>query len=107
PPLLTDDPAEHRGKARAGAAAPSRKSGAAGPAEPAEAALDPRQGADLAGIPGDAPPDARVEAQHGLRRGGLPAYRRVLEGKARDGDDSGRGLHATLHLLPCRDPPSR
>ena len=69
--------------------------------------MDPRQGADLAGIPGDAPPDARVEAQHSLRRGGLPEYRRVLEGKARDGDDSGRGLHPRLHLLQCRDRPPR
>jgi len=34
-----------------------------------------------------------LQLQHGVRGGGLPQYRRVLEGEARDGDDFGRGVH--------------
>ena len=87
--------------------APSREGGAAGQSEPAEAAVDPGQGAGLAGISRDAAADARARPAHRLRGGGLPEYRRVLEGEARDGDDPGRGLHPRLHLLQCRDRAAR
>ena len=34
--------------------------------------------------------DAQIRPAHGVRRGGLPEYRRVLEAEARDVDDPGR-----------------
>ena len=48
-----------------------------------------------------------LEAEHRLRGGGLPEYRRVLEGEARDRDDPGRRLHPRLHLLQRRDRAAR
>ena len=87
--------------------APPRKGGAARQSEPAQAAVDPGQGAGLARIPRDPPADARAQPAHRVRRGGLPQYRRVLEGEARDGDDPRRGLHPRLHLLQCRDRAAR
>ena len=86
---------------------PSRKGASARQSGAAQAGLDPRQGADLAGIPRNAPPDARAQAQHGLRRSGLPQYRRVLEAEARHGDDPGQRLHPRLQLLQCGDRPAR
>ena len=40
---------------------------------------------------------------HGLRGGGLPEHRRVLDAEARDGDDPGRHLHPRLRLLQRQD----
>ena len=39
------------------------------------------------------------EAHDGVRGGGLPQHRRVLEEEARDFHDNGRDLHAGLRLL--------
>ena len=52
-------------------------------------------------------PDARAQAQHRVRGGGLPEHRRVLEAEARDGDDPGRRLHPRLRLLQRRDRQAR
>jgi lipoic acid synthetase len=51
--------------------------------------------------------DARAEAHDGVRGGGLPEHRRVLEAEARDHDDPGRDLHAGLRLLQRRDRQAR
>ncbi len=48
-----------------------------------------------------------LRAQHRVRGGGLPEYRRMLEAEARDGDDPRPGVHARLHVLQCRDRPAR
>ena len=42
---------------------------------------------------------ARARAAHGVRGGGLPQHRRVLEQAPRHHDDHGRHLHAGLRLL--------
>ena len=83
--------------------APSREGAPAGQSHPAQAGLDPRAGAQLAGIRRDQAADARVRPHHGVRGGGLPEHRRVLEEEARDLDDHGRHLHAGLRLLQRQD----
>ena len=47
--------------------------------------------------------DAPAQPRHGVRGGGLPEHRRVLDQEARDGDDPGRHLHARLRLLQRQD----
>ena len=46
--------------------------------------------------------DAPVRPRHGVRGGGLPEHRRVLEAEARHLHDHGRHLHAGLRLLQRR-----
>ena len=73
------------------------------PPEAAQARLDPGQGADQRRLRRDQGADAPAEPRHGLRGGGLPQYRRVLDQEARDGDDPGRHLHPGLRLLQRED----
>ena len=47
------------------------------------------------------------QAAHGVRGGGLPQYRRVLDQAPRHHDDHGRHLHPRLRLLQCQDRPAR
>ena len=88
-------------------APPSGKGASAGPAGLAQARLDSRQGAGLAGLSRDAADRARERPAHGLRGGRLPQYRRVLGEKARHFHDHGRHLHAGLRLLQRQDRAAR
>ena len=73
----------------------------------AQARLDPRARARLAGLPRDARDRPRAWPGHGLRGGRLPEYRRVLVEEARHLHDHGRHLHARLRLLQRRAPACR
>ena len=82
---------------------PPGKGAPAGPACPAQAGLDPGQGAGLAEMGRDEPHRAREQARDRLRGGRLPQYRRVLGEEARHLHDHGRHLHAGLRLLQRED----
>ena len=69
----------------------------------AQARLDSRQGAHFQGLWRDARADAQPQSEYGLRRGGVPQHRRMLDQEARHGDDPGRRLHARLRLLQRQD----
>ena len=101
PRSVRHDPAHrHRRRARrARPAAPSREGAPAGPAGRPQAALDPRQGARLAGLFRDAEPRARAQARHRLRGGALSQHRRMLGQAPRDLHDHGGDLHPRLRLL--------
>ena len=77
------------------------------PQDHPQARLDPGQGAELGGLPRDPQADARQAPAHGLRGGGLPEYRRVLDPEARDRDDPRRHLHPRLRLLQRQDRPAQ
>ncbi len=70
---------------------------------PAQARLDPGQGAGQRRLHGNQGADAPAQPRHRLRGGGLPEYRRVLDQEARDGDDPRRHLHPRLRLLQRQD----
>ena len=72
-------------------------------APPAQARLDPRQGAGQPGLCRDQAADARPQPRHGVRGSGVPQHRRMLDQEARHGDDPGRHLHARLRLLQRQD----
>ena len=77
-------------------------------ASPAGSQRKPRTGSRVKaptsrGLPRDPQADARPRPAHGLRGGGLPEHRRVLDAEARDGDDPGRHLHPRLRLLQRQD----
>jgi hypothetical protein len=70
---------------------------------PAQARLDPRQGADVSAGYAATRELMRAQPRHGVRGSGLPEHRRVLDQEARDGDDPGRHLHPRLRLLQRED----
>ena len=72
----------------------------------AQARLDPRQGAGVEGLRGDARDRARERPAHRVRGGRLPQHRRVLGEEARHLHDHGRHLHARLRLLQRQDRPA-
>ena len=92
---------------RTAAAAPSGEGAPAGQPDPAQARLDPGQGAQPSGLPRDPRPDARQRPRHGLRGSRLPQHRRVLVAAPRHHDDHGRHLHPRLRVLQRRHRPAR
>ena len=88
-------------------AAPSREGAPAGQADAAQAGLDPGAAPGSPEYARDAAHRARARPRHGVRGGGLPQHRRVLDAAARHHDDHGRHLHARLRLLQRGDRPAR
>ncbi len=101
------DGRRHRQSDRVTAPAPSREGAPAGFSRAAQAGLDPRQGAGLARLCGDAADREGERPAHRVRRGRLPQHRRVLGEEARDLHDHGRHVHARLRVLQREDRAAR
>ena len=79
----------------------------AGQPDPAEAGLDPGEGAESSRVSPDAGAHARERARDGVRGGGLPEHRGVLVAAACDDDDHGGHVHPRVFVLQRSDPGCR
>src|SRR4029079_6791725 len=64
-----------------------------------KAGLDQGEGTGEPRVPGNSGIDAPPEAQHSVRRGGLPEYGRLRKTAPRHGEDPRLGLRPRLRLL--------